>query len=56
MLRKQDDETINQNPVNNHEKNFIIKKQAEAAAEKLKYNNKPVKYIKKGLSGKNLKK
>lgn len=49
--RKVNNDTISNNPLSTENK-VIEKLQAEAAAEKQSFNHKPVKYIKRGISGK----
>jgi len=50
--RKVDNDTISNNPLSTENK-YIEKQKAEAAADKLSFNNKPVKYIKRGATGNN---
>ena len=53
-LRKVNNETINNNVLSQEAKN-VEKMKAAAQADKIKYNNKQGMYIKRGVSGKNLK-
>ncbi len=55
MLRKVKNELIKNNTLNSYEQNQVEKKKAEAASKKLKYINKPAKFIKQGIPGKKLK-
>ena len=54
MLRKPNNEKINQNPLSKEARSIEIKKAKDLANEQ-KFNNKPAKFIKNGVSGKNLK-
>lgn len=54
MLKKIKNEKIKNNTINSYEENHVEKQKAEAAREKAKFLNKPIKYIKKGVTGKKL--
>ena len=56
MLRKIKNELIKNDTLNSYEQNQVEKQKAAAASEKAKYINKPVKFIKQGVTGKKLKK
>lgn len=53
-MKKGKDDLINRNCLNQRERKILEIKEAKAAVEDNKFNNKKVRYIKKGVTGKNL--